>query len=114
MNKTIKSGLSLHRLVCDAPIERLVEFFRSSEYGDVVFEDLLIAELPEAELRTRLHDAAAEMDVGRQRRLEDEAARVFAVASHGDWALNHAVRDELSMSAQAVFGQQKDPLGRSL
>jgi hypothetical protein len=115
MNNSIKSGLSLHRLIRDAPLERLLEFFRSSEYGNVDFEDhLLTAAVPDAELRNRLHATAADMEPGRQRRLEDEAARVLAVVSQGDWALSHAVRDEICASARVTFGQQKDPLGRSL
>lgn len=114
MNQPFRPGPSLFRLLDDAPIGALLNYVRHVT-PDATALDMALADAKEdADIRTRLSAWVGELPAERQRRLEDEADRVLAVVSEGEWALNHAVRHELDGTERAEYDAQMDGLGRSL
>lgn len=117
MNKTFRSGQSLHRLIEDAPLEILLELLALRFPGAVA--DLRswdrTGDSDVARLRAELSTCIGGLGVAQTRLADDEASRIVTLGSgRGAEALSRVAGSRLDAARHEEFEAQKDALGRSL
>jgi len=112
MNQTFRSGIALHRLIEDAPLELLRVFLEPHEAGPA--NASTDGPVDEPRLRSELHARYGDLVAEVARRLDDDAGRILVLGGPGAWALSRVAEERLDQAAATTFAEQRDAIGRSL
>ena len=119
MVQPFKNGPSLHRLLDQAPLGVLSEFFRTVEGGVAAevagsVDAIPAGNLSDAELREHLLDAAGRIAPDVAARLEHHAQRIVTLGEgRGTEALTRMAEGQLGPDLRTTYDAQQDDLGRS-